>query len=89
MSLRQRILAFLHPDLLPDRLATGILARLQTLEDDAIRHEIVLKESADQIARHLKRVAAIEQRSEARENGVTTLSDVTRRVLEMKLGQNR
>jgi len=90
VSLRGRIQAFLHPTALPDRLAGGILARLQRLEDDATRHEIVLKESADQIARHLKRVAAIEQRGEAREdagNGHGIRADLTKRLLDIKLRQ--
>lgn len=88
MSLRERIRAFLHPDALPDRLATVILARVVKLEDDATRHELVLRESADQIARHLKRVAAIEQRSEAREEGGSgARHDLTRRLLDIKLGK--
>lgn len=87
MSLRDRFRAFLYPDYLPDRHATVILARLQTIEDDAIRHEIVMKETADQVARHLKRVAAIEHRQgEREERGINGMSDVTKRILEMKLG---
>lgn len=87
MSLRDRFRAFLHPDLLADRHATVILERLQKIEDDALRHEIVMRETADQVARHLKRVAAIEHRQgEREERGINGMSDVTRRILEMKLG---
>jgi len=88
VNLRGRIQAFLHPSALPERLAGGILDRLKALEDDAVRHEIVLKESADQISRHLKRVAAIEQRQDERSGRDSGgLDEVTRRVLEFKLGQ--
>jgi phage shock protein A len=85
VSLRGRIEAFLHPSALPERLAGGILARLQRLEDDATRHEIVLKESADQISRHLKRVAAIEQRSQNGDDPAQT--DLTKQLLAYKLGR--
>ncbi len=88
MSLLTRIRAFLHPTELPARLSAGILERLTKLEDDAVRHEITLKESADQISRHLKRVAAIEQRSGDREEGGNgRLPELTRRVLDYKLGK--
>lgn len=88
MSLLSRFRAFLHPSELPARLAEGILERLTRLEDDAVRHEITLKESADQISRHLKRVAAIEQRSEGREDGGNgRIPELTRRVLDYKLGK--
>lgn len=88
MSLRGRIEAFLHPSVLPERLAGGILARIQKLEDDAIRHELVLRESADQISRHLKRVSAIEQRQEGREDSPENHKDeLTRRILDYKLGK--
>jgi len=88
MSLRDRLRAFLHPDLLHDRLATVILERVTKLEDDALRYELMVKESADQISRHLKRVAAIEQRQEQRAGRDSGgMDEVTRRVLEFKLGQ--
>jgi hypothetical protein len=88
VSLRERFRAFLHPDLLADRHATVILARLAELEARELHHALTIKESADQIARHLKRVSAIEQRSEAREeNGNGRSNDLTRRLLDIKLRQ--
>lgn len=88
MSLLSRLRAFLHPTELPVRLAEGILERVQKLEDDAVRHEITLKESADQISRHLKRVAAIEQRAGDREEPANgRIPELTRRVLDYKLGK--
>jgi len=90
LSFRDRLTAFLHPDLVADRHATVILARLDAIEADAVRHEIVMRETADQVGRHLKRVAAIEQRQGEREaTGFQSMSDVTKRILEIKLGGGR
>jgi len=88
LSLSERIRAFLHPDLVAERHATVILARLDELEARELHHALTVKESADQIARHLKRVAAIEQRSGQRNNGHDPAQlDLTRRVLDYKLGK--
>lgn len=87
MSLTDRIAAFLHPHPggvrgVGERLAS-LEARLTELESHQLAHDVAWTEAKDQIGRHLKRVAAIENRQGHREER----SELSRRVLELKLGK--
>lgn len=87
LSLTERIAAFLDPKRGAVRELEGNLAnlrgRLEELEAHQLAHDVAWTEAKDQISRHLKRVAAIEQRS----GKATAADEVTRRVLELKLGK--
>lgn len=87
MGLLDRISAFLHPHPggvrgVGERLE-AVEARLTELETHQVSHDVAWTEAKDQIARHLKRVAAIEQRQGAHNER----SEISRRVLELKLGK--
>jgi hypothetical protein len=80
VSLRDRIRAFLHPDLVAERSAAVILARLEELEEAQVHRELVFKQLADAVKRNVQKAAAIEQRNGGR-NGTGAIEQ---RIFELK-----
>lgn len=86
MSLAERFRAFLHPKRDEIEALRALQERVALLEARELAHDVAWTEAKDQVSRHLKRVAEIERRSEARQkNGQLELDDLDRLILAAKL----
>lgn len=91
MSFLDRCRAFLHPSPTVVRGSTVLLARLEALETELSRlterelaHDVSWSEAKEQISRHLKRVAAIENR----QGHGLAVDPIRQRLLDAKFHHN-